>query len=175
MNIRRDRTHQCGLTNLDFRTKGDFESLDRYQPSLKMTNFGTMGKSQYKRMVYTESVQEQAMITGGFKKQKKLDPKTETTADFYKGREKAQKNSVKIGKTKDNELEDEHWTDKVFTGDNPKLTAFLSMQARERGNLLIEENKNKRKLQSVEKEDLVQSDFNVKNKVDVHAEAEQET
>ena len=30
MNIRRDRTHHCGLTNLDFRTKGDFESLDRY-------------------------------------------------------------------------------------------------------------------------------------------------
>jgi hypothetical protein len=26
MNIRRDRTHQCGLTNLDFRTKRETEN-----------------------------------------------------------------------------------------------------------------------------------------------------
>lgn len=30
MNIRRERAHNCGLTNLDFRTKGDFTSLDKY-------------------------------------------------------------------------------------------------------------------------------------------------
>ena len=68
MNIRRERTHHCGLTNLDFRTKGDYESMDRYRPDLKFANFGTMGKSQYKRLMYTESAKDQAMITGGFKK-----------------------------------------------------------------------------------------------------------
>jgi hypothetical protein len=30
MNIRKERTHQCGLTNLDFRTKGDIDSLDKF-------------------------------------------------------------------------------------------------------------------------------------------------
>lgn len=47
MNIRRDRTHQCGLTNLDFRTKGESETLDKYKPTLKFADFGTMGRSQY--------------------------------------------------------------------------------------------------------------------------------
>ena len=53
MNIRKERTHQCGLTNVDFRTKGDVLSLDRYQPNLRNADFGTMGKSQYKRMTST--------------------------------------------------------------------------------------------------------------------------
>ena len=77
--------------------------------------------------MYTEGGKDQAMVTGGFKKQPLLDPKTETTAEFYKNRDKANKNSVKVGHFKEHELEEEHWTDKVFTGDNPKLTAFLSM------------------------------------------------
>lgn len=88
MNIRRERVHQCGLTNLDFRTKGDVQSLDRYQPSLKLANFGTMGKSQYKRLMNADNISEQAMITGGFRKSKMPDPKTETTQEFYKGKEK---------------------------------------------------------------------------------------
>ena len=50
MNIRRERLHNCGLTNLDFRTKGEVESVDRYHPTLKFADFGTMGRSQYQRM-----------------------------------------------------------------------------------------------------------------------------
>ena len=32
----------CGLTNVDFRTKGDSASVDRYNPSLKYTDMGTV-------------------------------------------------------------------------------------------------------------------------------------
>lgn len=45
---------------------------------------------------------------------------------------KKTKGPVQIGIRKDTQLEDQKWTDKVFTGDNPKLTAFLTGQARER-------------------------------------------
>jgi len=45
MNIRKERTHQCGLTNMDYRTKGDMESLERFHGSLKFSDFGTMGRS----------------------------------------------------------------------------------------------------------------------------------
>lgn len=58
MNIRRDRTHQCGLTNLDFRTKGDFEAIDRYQPDLKFADMGTMGKTAFKRMTSTDNLKD---------------------------------------------------------------------------------------------------------------------
>ena len=30
MKIRRERTHQSGLTNLDFRTKGDLDKVDHF-------------------------------------------------------------------------------------------------------------------------------------------------
>ncbi len=55
-----------------------------------------------------------------------LNPRHETTTDFYKQRNKKSKAPVVIGKRKEAELEENKWTDNVFTGDNPKLTAFLS-------------------------------------------------
>jgi hypothetical protein len=33
------------LTNLDYLTKGDLENIDRYHPTHKYAEFGTMGKS----------------------------------------------------------------------------------------------------------------------------------
>ena len=47
MSLKRPRIHQCGFTNLDFRTKGDFESLKLYEPWQIPKEFGTMGKSFY--------------------------------------------------------------------------------------------------------------------------------
>lgn len=55
MNVRKQRTHQCGLTNVDFRTKGDFQSADRFNPSLKFADVGTMGKSTFKQRVPSEA------------------------------------------------------------------------------------------------------------------------
>jgi len=48
MKVRKDRTHGCGLSNLDFRTKGDVDAVDRYQPDLKFADMGTMGKTSFK-------------------------------------------------------------------------------------------------------------------------------
>ena len=47
MSLKRPRIHQCGFTNIDFRTKGDFESLKLYEPWQIPKEFGTMGKSLY--------------------------------------------------------------------------------------------------------------------------------
>ena len=88
MNIRKERVHNCGLTNLDYRTKGDIESIDRYHTTLKYADFGTMGKSQYKRLVSAENPLDQLKITGGFKTFTKPNPKVETTTDFYKTKNK---------------------------------------------------------------------------------------
>lgn len=47
MSLKKPRMHQCGFTNIDFRTKGDFESLKLYEPWKIPKEFGTMGKSGY--------------------------------------------------------------------------------------------------------------------------------
>jgi hypothetical protein len=69
MNIRRDRTHQCGLTNLDYRTKGEVDTVDKFNPSLKFADFGTMGKSQFKRMTSAAATEfkDRVKLTGGWK------------------------------------------------------------------------------------------------------------
>ena len=86
-----------------------------------------MGKSQYKRLASAATFDEQVKITCGFKSLPSANPKNETTTQFYQNRNKEPKGPpAQIGKKKENELEAEHWTDKVFTGDNAKLTAFLS-------------------------------------------------
>ena len=47
MSLKVQRMHRCGYTNLDFRSKGDFESIKLYEPWKIPKEFGTMGKSYY--------------------------------------------------------------------------------------------------------------------------------
>ena len=100
MNIRRERLHQCGLTNLDYRTKGDIENIDRYHPTLKYADFGTMGKSQFKRLHSVADPKESMKLTSGFKTAANitttpaalLNPaKYDTTKDFYENKGKKYK------------------------------------------------------------------------------------
>ena len=50
MKIRRERQHQSGLTNLDYRTKGELDKVDHFNPSLKFADFGTMTATRYNRV-----------------------------------------------------------------------------------------------------------------------------
>ena len=50
MNVRKQRQHQCGLSNVDFRTKGDLNAIDKYNPTLKFADTGTMSKHGFKQV-----------------------------------------------------------------------------------------------------------------------------
>jgi hypothetical protein len=129
-----------------------------------------MGKSQYKRMASAVNFEEQLKVTSGFKALPKPNPRNETTSNFYKDQNKKAKGGpVQIGKRKEPELEAEHWTDKVFTGDNPKLTAFLSGQARDRESLY---NTDYKKRRVVEEQTPNRHGSPTKNKQDINAEAD---
>ena len=58
MNIRKERMHQSGLTNMDFKAKGELSKVDYYNPSLKFTDFGTMSKTMYKRVPSASTFKE---------------------------------------------------------------------------------------------------------------------
>ena len=51
---------------MDFRTKGDLDKVDHYQPTQKFTDFGTMSKTQYKRMPSAATFKEQVAISAGW-------------------------------------------------------------------------------------------------------------
>ena len=102
MKIRRERTHQSGLTNLDFRTKGQLDNVDHYDPSLKFTDFGTMTKKLYKRMPSAATFKEQVAISGGWLNSKYKDEmhkstRYETSNQFYVSKGKKFRAPVKIG------------------------------------------------------------------------------
>ena len=84
MNVRKQRLHQCGLTNIDYRTKGDMSSVDRYQPNMTFADTGPMSKAQFKPRLPSESTfREKWQTAGGWLPLKKLDPKTEHAKSFY--------------------------------------------------------------------------------------------
>ena len=65
------------------------------------------------------------------------------------------------------QLEDNKWNEKVFTGDNAKLTAHLSGEARDRDYHYNADVKKRRMAQSVEQSH--------RTKEEIHAAADQET
>ena len=87
MSLKLQRIHRCGYTNLDFRSKGDFESLKLYEPWQIPKEFGTMGKS-----FYYPSYSEAKKIFSVSKSLNKLksivqgspDPKSYPGAIYYK-------------------------------------------------------------------------------------------
>ena len=77
----------CGFSNIDFRSKGDFESLKLYEPWKIPKEFGTMGKSNY-HMSYSDA-KKIFSVSKNMNKytciiQDSPDPKFYQTAMYYK-------------------------------------------------------------------------------------------
>ena len=135
MKIRRERAHDCGLTNLDFRTKGQLDKVDHFEPSLKFSDFGTMSKSVYKRMPSAATFKEQVAISGGWLNSKNQNAnhkstRYETSGEFYASKGKKAKAPVLMARPREAQLEDIKWNDKAFTGDSAKNAAQLTFFAR---------------------------------------------
>ena len=80
MSLRRDRKHMCGLTNVDFRTKGDSESLRRFYPDLKGSNYGTMGHAAlHFDLTAPVSVKEKIQVLSGLTSPKRPNPHQDDT------------------------------------------------------------------------------------------------
>lgn len=70
------------------------------------------------------------------------DPKEETALQFYNAQGKKPKAPVLVANKKTTQLQEEKWTDKVFTGDNSRTTAKLAAEVNKRD---IAANPNKRR------------------------------
>lgn len=100
MNVRKQRQHHCGLTNIDFRTKGDMQSLDRYNPTLKFADMGTMTKTNFKqRLPSSAGLKDKWKTQGGWLTMKKPDPKIEDAVTFYNENKKSIKQVVPLAQT----------------------------------------------------------------------------
>ena len=98
MSLKRQRSHLCGFSNIDFRSKGEFENVKLYEPWNIPKDFGTMGKSNY-HLSYTNS-KKIFSVSKNINKFKSIvndspDPKFYKTALYYK------KNRIKLNIVQD--------------------------------------------------------------------------
>lgn len=138
MKIRRERTHQSGLTNIDFRTKGELDKADHFNPSLKFADFGTMKRSQYKRNPSATTFKEQVAQSAGWMHSKYRatdvfkNARYETSSNFYFGNAKKTKLPERMANFREGQLENTRWSDKLFTGDSVKNIAVKTHAARDK-------------------------------------------
>ena len=87
MSLRRPRSHRIGISNIDFRSKRDEESLRIFEPWKAPKDVGTMGYKNYKNPMKigrnlfsdTKNINTHRDIVNDYP-----DPRFFTTAQFYK-------------------------------------------------------------------------------------------
>ena len=87
MSLKVRRFHFSGISNLDFRTKGDIDRIKFYEPFHESKTFGTQGLSNYKlpSTVHNELFSPtKGLNEGKFVKNEMPNPKIYETALFYK-------------------------------------------------------------------------------------------
>ena len=93
MSLKRPRIHLSGISNNDFRTKGETRQIKRFQPFHESRNFGMLGLANYKLpfSIHQELFKPTIGINEGkFVENDVQNPKIYDTALFY------QNNSMKI-------------------------------------------------------------------------------
>ena len=170
MSLRLERVHQCGTSNIDFRSKKDFESLTLYQPWKIPKNFGTMGQScyypSYSEIKNTFSVSENINQIKD-KVQGSPNPKGYKTAKFYKEQKISPQIKSNFISERLAQLDESYIGKDIFTGDS-MMIADINKFRKER----------KRKKRFLEKERLkrIQLKENInKDKREKNKEAYQET
>jgi len=86
MIARRERIHQCGSSNIDFRSKRDKDSIALFQPWKLKKEYGTMGNSMVN--LPTDQYNSLMKSTRSLNTLKEInverpDPKIYSTAQFY--------------------------------------------------------------------------------------------
>jgi hypothetical protein len=168
MNKRKERTHHCGFTNIDFRSKNDLENLKIHQPWHQRTNFGTMGYSEYKLPPkHSKKILE---VSCKINNQKVLvsempDPRYYQTAKFYEDKQIKIRCKNMYTNERVAQLDESFLGKEKFTGDS-MMIADLTKQRKHKSHKFLDTEKENRQL--------IQ-EMIIKDKAEKNKEAIQET
>lgn len=137
MNIRKERSHRCGHTNIDFRTKNDVDNIKTFMPWKSKKEFGTMGNNFYslsfnekkKLMKVTENINTIKNSHDEFP-----DPKYYKTAQFYQSNNMQIKKKAMTCDERIAQLDESFKGKNKFTGDS-MMIADLTKQRKQRKDL----------------------------------------
>lgn len=131
MTIRRDRSHICGHTNIDFRTKNDTESIKTFMPWKQKREFGTMGNDLYK-LPYNEN-KKILKVTENINNQKNIlheipDPKYYKTAQYYQSNNIPLKSKTMFESERVAQLDESFKGKEKYTGDGMMISDIMKQR-----------------------------------------------
>ena len=184
MQVRKERTHACGLTNLDFRTKGDLANEDKFHFTTIRSNFGTMGRKGFQPKVPKRS----STPLNPCSQFPMNEARTRTTHDFYETIGKKVRAPTMTAKARSRFFGEDHRLDRIFNATNEGHEARLckSVQRRAKGGY-----RRGQTIAVTDKEKAQETDYGrtiigldsfrevdrdkLKKKTDINAEVDQET
>ena len=140
MSLRRNRSHNVGVSNIDYRTKHDEESLRIFEPWQAPKDFGSMGYHNYQnppkifRKLFspTKKINTQKDIVNDYP-----DPRYFTTAKFYKANHIGINTKNIIDYQRVANLEETYKGKDVFIGDGMAIADIIKQRKIKKKNLLI--------------------------------------
>lgn len=144
MNIRKQRNHQVGHSNIDFRSKKDEQSLKIFQPWKIMEAPGTMGYIGYKPNML--NIKKMIEVSKNINTQRVdsseiPDPKYHKTAEFYYKNKIPIKKKTMYTNERIFQLDESLRGKDVFTGDSMMISDINKYR----------KNKSKKKIDDYEK------------------------
>eukprot|EP01022_Parablepharisma_sp_SALTPOND_P014822 TRINITY_DN205_c0_g3_i4.p2 TRINITY_DN205_c0_g3~~TRINITY_DN205_c0_g3_i4.p2 ORF type:complete len:880 (+),score=100.64 TRINITY_DN205_c0_g3_i4:6240-8879(+) len=121
MQVRKQRTHQCGLSNIDFRRLNDKEKIKEYRDDMRLTSFGHMGRIgiQYAYESCGFGNPETLQIHSGFRIPEPPNPRVASAKTYYAKAKKPFRDPASVQKKRTKQLEDPVWNERrVFTGED---------------------------------------------------------
>jgi hypothetical protein len=120
MQTKKERTHQCGLSNIDFRRLNDRSSLQQYQDDKRFIHFGLFGRTgnAYSSEVSPSWQARRNLMSLSLKFAPPPDPRIDTAAKRYVEASKPLHLPAPVDRRRVAQLEDPRFTHDVFTGED---------------------------------------------------------
>lgn len=125
MSIRRERSHKCGHSNIDFRTKNDTDAIKTFMPWKVKKEYGTMGNDLFK-LPFNEH-KKILKVTENINTQKNIlheipDPKYYKTAQFYQSNNIPLKSKTMFVDERVAQLDESFKGKEKYTGDGMMIS-----------------------------------------------------
>lgn len=126
MKLKRQRVHESGSSNLDFRSKRDNNSISLYQPWKEGKKYGTMGYSKLKLSV--DNLKNFKLLNKDIITTKEInfespDPKVYSSAKFYQSQNIPIKKRTYFESEKIAELDESFIGKETYLGDSMMISA----------------------------------------------------
>ena len=131
MSLKRVRSHKEGISNIDFRTKGDIDNIRIFDPWKSPKEFGSMGYSHYRnpdkifKSLFEPSLEinTQKDIVNDYP-----DPRYHSTAQFYKKNKILINTKTFFNSEKVANLEETFKGKEIFNGDSTNIAEIMRIR-----------------------------------------------